>query len=109
MTASSQIEFEKEFSEKMKEHQQKSRASSAKKFHGGLADHQEKTIMGHTATHLLHQALRIRGMLDVDQPRMIFPPNSGPPEKSVSSGRRRIMSITKLLADRGELPCLLIR
>jgi alanyl-tRNA synthetase len=27
-------------------------------FKGGLADHSEKTIMGHTATHLLHQALR---------------------------------------------------
>ena len=27
-------------------------------FKGGLADHSEKTVMGHTATHLLHQALR---------------------------------------------------
>ncbi len=40
------------------EHQKVSRASIEKKFRGGLADHEKKTIMGHTATHLLHQALR---------------------------------------------------
>ena len=49
---------EKEFAEKMQQHQALSRASAAQKFAGGLADHQEKTIIGHTATHLLHQALR---------------------------------------------------
>lgn len=47
-----------EFAEKMKTHQNISRAGATKKFAGGLADHSEKTIMGHTATHLLHQALR---------------------------------------------------
>jgi alanyl-tRNA synthetase len=46
------------FAQKMKEHQSLSRTGGEKKFRGGLADHQEKTIMGHTATHLLHQALR---------------------------------------------------
>lgn len=49
---------EKEFAEKMKSHQDLSRKGAGKKFAGGLADHSEKTIMGHTATHLLHQALR---------------------------------------------------
>ncbi|MBI2431058.1 MAG: alanine--tRNA ligase [Candidatus Levybacteria bacterium] len=49
---------EQEFAEKMKEHQNISRAGANKKFAGGLADHSEKTIMGHTATHLLHQAIR---------------------------------------------------
>lgn len=49
---------EQEFAEKMKQHQAISRIGSEKKFAGGLADHQEKTIMGHTATHLLHQAIR---------------------------------------------------
>lgn len=46
------------FAEKMKEHQRISRKGMSKKFHGGLADQEEKTIKGHTATHLLHQALR---------------------------------------------------
>ncbi|MBI2031466.1 MAG: alanine--tRNA ligase [Candidatus Levybacteria bacterium] len=49
---------EQKFAEKMKEHQKVSRKGAEKKFRGGLADHSEKTIMGHTATHLLHQALR---------------------------------------------------
>jgi alanyl-tRNA synthetase len=46
------------FAEKMKSHQNLSRAGADKKFKGGLADTQERTIHGHTATHLLHQALR---------------------------------------------------
>jgi len=49
---------EQQFAEKMKAHQNVSRSGATKKFAGGLADHSEKTIMGHTATHLLHQALR---------------------------------------------------
>lgn len=49
---------EQEFSEKMKSHQNLSRKNAARKFAGGLADLSEKTIMGHTATHLMHQALR---------------------------------------------------
>ncbi len=46
------------FANKMEEHQKVSRAGAEKKFAGGLADTSEKTIMGHTATHLLHQAIR---------------------------------------------------
>lgn len=49
---------QQEFAEKMKQHQDISRKGASQKFAGGLADHQEKTIMGHTATHLLHKALR---------------------------------------------------
>ena len=46
------------FAQKMQAHQKISRAGADKKFAGGLADHSEQTIKGHTATHLLHQALR---------------------------------------------------
>lgn len=49
---------EQALAEKIKEHKDISRKGAEKKFAGGLADHQERTIMGHTATHLLHQALR---------------------------------------------------
>ena len=48
----------KEFDKLFKEHQEKSRLGSEQKFKGGLADQNEKTIAYHTATHLLHQALR---------------------------------------------------
>ncbi|HET9947176.1 MAG TPA: hypothetical protein VFQ63_03885, partial [Patescibacteria group bacterium] len=46
------------FAQKMKEHQNLSRTASAGKFKGGLADAEELTVKGHTATHLLQQALR---------------------------------------------------
>lgn len=47
-----------EYNEIYRKHKELSRTVSAKMFKGGLADHSEKTVMGHTATHLMHQALR---------------------------------------------------
>ena len=44
--------------EKMKKHQEESRAGAAQKFAGGLADHQAATIKYHTAHHLLLKALQ---------------------------------------------------
>ena len=41
-----------------KEHQEKSRQGSEKKFKGGLAEQTEETIAYHTATHLLNAALK---------------------------------------------------
>ena len=47
------------FKELLKEHQEKSRAGSERKFKGGLADTSEKTTRLHTAHHLLLKALQL--------------------------------------------------
>ena len=49
---------EQEFADLMEKHKSLSRSASSGMFKGGLADTSEQTIMGHTGTHLLHQALR---------------------------------------------------
>ncbi len=49
---------QQELAEKIKEHQNLSKTASSGKFKGGLADTQDLTVKGHTATHLLHQAIR---------------------------------------------------
>ena len=46
------------FDKAFKKHQEKSKAGADKVFKGGLADHSEMTTRYHTATHLLHKALR---------------------------------------------------
>ena len=46
------------FNTLFKQHQERSRLANQEKFAGGLADHSERTMRLHTATHLLQQALR---------------------------------------------------
>lgn len=53
------VTFDKKgFEDAMEKHQSKSRTAAAGKFSGGLSDHSDKVVQGHTATHLLHQALK---------------------------------------------------
>lgn len=50
---------EKEYENAFKEHQEKSKKGAEKKFKGGLASGGEMEKKYHTATHLLHQALKM--------------------------------------------------
>jgi alanyl-tRNA synthetase len=52
-----EVNFTK-FDEELFAHQEKSKANQGERFKGGLGDHSIETTKLHTATHLLHQALR---------------------------------------------------
>lgn len=49
---------EEEYEQDQAKHQDISRAGVQRRFQGGLADHSAQTVKLHTATHLLHAALR---------------------------------------------------
>lgn len=49
---------EKEFFRRQEEHREKSRQSAQGRFRGGLGERSPQVVAYHTATHLLHQALR---------------------------------------------------
>ncbi len=56
--ASGQHVDEQEFKDEFKKHQDLSRTASAGEFKGGLANTSDKVVRYHTATHLMHKALR---------------------------------------------------
>lgn len=58
MKAEEKAHVLKQFEVYYKKHQDLSRVGAEKKFAGGLADHSEEVVRLHTATHLLHKALR---------------------------------------------------
>jgi len=49
---------EQEFKQEFEKHQELSHTASVGMFKGGLVDHSQQVVKYHTATHLLHQALR---------------------------------------------------
>lgn len=93
------------FNRLKKEHAQKSRSTSQNMFKGGLADHSRNTIMYHTTTHLIHQALReVLGDhvkqtgSNITQQRLRF--DFTHPQKLTKSQVKKIQSIANHQIDR---------
>jgi alanyl-tRNA synthetase len=61
-----QVDIE-EFNQEMKKHQEESRKGAEQKFKGGLADHSDKVVEYHTATHLMLAGLRKELGTDIHQ------------------------------------------
>ncbi len=98
------------FQEALFEHQKRSRAGAAGRFRGGLSERRDETVRLHTATHLLHTALRLvlgehveqrgsnitveRLRFDFPHPRRLRPEEIAAVENSVNEQIARDLPIT---------------
>lgn len=94
------------FAKEMEAHQEVSKQGAEKKFKGGLADHNEKTIWGHTATHLLQAGLRkvlgdhvLQKGSNITQDRLRFDFNH--PEKMTPEQKTEVEQFVNNAIERG--------
>ncbi len=97
-------EFDKQFEEKLRKHQELSHTASAGQFKGGLAEAGEKTARLHTATHLLLAALReVLGPnvyqkgsnITAERLRLDFSHNAKMTEEELKKAENRVNEIIK--------------
>lgn len=105
-----------EFNAEFEKHKNLSRSASAGMFKGGLADHSEQTTKYHTATHLIHAALRKilgehvqqkgsnitgeRSRFDFSHPQALTPEELKAVEQQVNNWIKEDLPVTKQVLEK---------